>query len=88
MTHEESVVIVENAIAVLMEHLDAVQIMGSWLDEGETAFISLGAGNWFAREGQVRRWLCDQDDSRLAGSIGEAMDDDERDGDDWKQEAE
>jgi len=86
MTHQEAILLADNAIAKLMEHMDNVQILMSWEEDGETAFVSHGAGNWFARTGQAQRWLNDCHDSVLVQSIGEELNCEIDEGDDdWKQ---
>jgi len=84
MTHPEAIKIAENAIAMLMEHFDNVQVLGSWMEDGETSFVSTGAGNWFARTGHAERWLQDGKDSILAQQIGDELKED--DGDDWREQ--
>lgn len=51
--------LVDNQVAVLMEHFDTVQIFctRSDPDRGITTNIDGGNGNWFARRGQVRDWV-------------------------------
>lgn len=51
---------ITKAVDTLMEHFDCVQIFVSQNAEGEhggTVHHNYGAGNWFARYGQVRQWL-------------------------------
>lgn len=53
----------KKAVAELAEHFDTVQIFttreSDHLDDGGegTVNANYGAGNWFARYGQVRNWL-------------------------------
>jgi len=57
---EQRVEVVRAAIKNLREHFDTVQIFVTACegnDKGETRHISLGAGNWFARYGQINNWL-------------------------------
>jgi len=52
------------AVNALAEHFDCVEILVSRHENGVangTMHISYGAGNWFARYGQVRQWLIQQD---------------------------
>lgn len=45
---------VRQAVLTLREHFDTVQILCSREDNGrDTTFVEQGAGNWFARYGQV-----------------------------------
>lgn len=43
----------------LMKHFDSVQFFGTLIDpnDGATDAIDHGAGNWYARYGQVVDWL-------------------------------
>lgn len=45
--------------AKLMEYSDSVQVFLTVHDpsSGITRHVTHGAGNWFAREGQVREWV-------------------------------
>ena len=48
--------------AQMMEHFDSVQIFASRYEpEVGTIIANFGAGNWFTRAGQVREWLCKED---------------------------
>ena len=73
MEAKEGTHLAEQAIARLMEHVDNVQILMSWNDGGGTAFVSHGAGNWFARKGLAQRWLQDCDDANLSAAIGDEL---------------
>jgi len=84
MTHEEGVTLVDQAIAVLMEHCDNVQIIASWGDARDTRYLSRGAGNWFARVGQAECWLNECKNTELAEAVGSAIDNDDKDGEEWK----
>ena len=44
-------------VSELMEHFDTVQIFTSKYRNGDTSSFSFGAGNWNARDGQVRQWI-------------------------------
>lgn len=51
---------IRTALQVLGEHFDTVQIFTTRHEEGElngTVQIAMGAGNWYARYGQVIEWL-------------------------------
>lgn len=75
MTSEERTKIVERHVAELSEIYDAVQILGTWLNEnGETCGQKRGSGNWYARQGMAREFL-EQDSAELsAKAIGERLD--------------
>jgi len=60
---EELVKMVEKHVNALSEHFECVHIFVS-RNEGEndlTRTINRGAGNWFARYGQIREWLIYED---------------------------
>lgn len=56
---------VDEALRVLGEHFENVQIFASTMQDGSegggTFHISKGTGNWFARYGQVRSWIIRSD---------------------------
>lgn len=51
---------VQKVVDELIEHFDSVQILVTRVETGElngTVTLSLGAGNWYARYGQVKDWM-------------------------------
>lgn len=57
--HEADMKRVEDAVAALGDHFDTVQVFVTRHEAGMvdgTVTISKGAGNWFARFGQVVSW--------------------------------
>jgi hypothetical protein len=58
--------LVRRHVAQLSEHFDAVHIFVSAKQSVDgrpaTGTFDLGAGNWYARLGQVREWLVGQDE--------------------------
>lgn len=56
--------IVEKHVNQLAEHFDTVHIFATRQDSTEdgTVNISFGAGNWFARYGQIREFLVKSDE--------------------------
>lgn len=60
---ERELGIVQSHVAQLAEHFDSVQVFATrHLGDGAgTVKISFGSGNWFARYGQVRQWLVQED---------------------------
>jgi hypothetical protein len=51
---------IEEALDLLIEHFDCVQIFATRDESGElggTVRISRGRGNWYARFGQVMLWV-------------------------------
>ena len=60
--------IVKSHVAQLAEHFDTVQVFTTRLENGEdsTVNVQYGAGNWYARYGQVTEWMNRQDeDARI-----------------------
>ena len=61
---DEAVKLLDEHVAKLTEHFENVQIFCSRVtDGGELTFgLQRGAGNFYAREGQVREWLTEKDE--------------------------
>lgn len=53
---------VSNALAILTEHFETVQIFCSRYVDGETYTTDTGYGNIHAIRGQVEAWLSDVDE--------------------------
>jgi len=57
--------LLDDALKVLGEHFDSVQIFcsrhESTLEDG-TVLACKGIGNWYARYGQVQEWIVKQDE--------------------------
>lgn len=49
--------IVDECVARIAEHVDAVQIMVSWNEEAMTQCLKRGAGNWHARQGMAHEFI-------------------------------
>lgn len=67
---DEAEKLLDEHVAKLMEHWENVQIFCSrTVDGGQfTCGVNRGAGNYYAREGQVRQWLTEEDEvSRRMG---------------------
>lgn len=66
---DRDMAVVKAAVQGLGEHFDTVQIFVTRYepqDEGGTTNINYGAGNWFARFGQVRDWTVKrEEDARI-----------------------
>ena len=82
---EEQEKLVQRAIDALMEHFDAVQIMAtSMTQDGDTANIFMGGGNWFARQGMAHDFIR-QDKARTdAKEISKAIEPPKDTGGEWK----
>jgi len=63
MTHEESTKILDQAVSILQEHFDAVQVVVTWRNsDGGTVMRGYGNGNYYARKGAVSSWLLREDE--------------------------
>lgn len=65
MSADEASEMLEKIVAQLHEHFEAVQIMVSWNEEGESRCQRNGAGNWYARIGMAREMIL-FDDAQIA----------------------
>jgi hypothetical protein len=49
---------IQEILEELSEHFDSIQILGSFMEEnGDTGKLSMGKGNWYARQGICREFL-------------------------------
>jgi len=64
MIEEADMEKVQKSVDGLMEHFDTVQIFVTRLDSERdgTVNVNIGAGNWFARFGQVCEWTTKQNE--------------------------
>lgn len=62
MTNSEATAIVDQAIHLLREHFDDVQVLVTWTaEDGHTKDLFCGSGNWYARQGMAHEFLeCDK----------------------------
>jgi len=67
---EKRSVVVEQALDIISEHFDNVQIFCNTVEGGDTFRIFKGRGNVYARRGQVEEWL----DGEQSQSNKEAVD--------------
>jgi len=76
MDGKEAHEICQKAISILKEHFDAVQILATWNEEGETRIMRPGFGNWYARQGMAHEFT-DMDTSQsVAMAVVDMMCDD------------
>lgn len=55
--------LVDAAMIRLSEHFDSVQIfVTKVIEDGQTAAVQKGCGNWYARRGQVQEWVAKEDE--------------------------
>lgn len=57
MSGEEINEMLDNAASKLGEHVNAVQILVSWTEEGITYAAKRGVGDWYARQGLVHEFI-------------------------------
>lgn len=76
MTHAEAEKILEDAVAKLTEHFDAVQILATWMDGGSTYFIPRGGGNFYARQHIAQEFVEREKSSDIADQIAKRLNDD------------
>ena len=62
---------VEQALMQLSEHFDTVTIFTTRHEQGETHVIEEGIGNWFARYGQIKVWVREQESVMMIEMEGE-----------------
>jgi hypothetical protein len=57
MSNEEAQLLINQVASQLGEHFDAIQIMGTWSEEGICCMVHSGAGNWYARQGMAHEFI-------------------------------
>ena len=57
MTPEEAEEFITKAVDLLGDHFEAVQVMVSWNEQGETRCLKRGGGNWYARQGMAHEFI-------------------------------
>lgn len=59
MAYQETLVPrIQEILEELSEHFDSIQILGTFMDEdGDTGKVSMGKGNWYARQGLCREFM-------------------------------
>lgn len=71
MTEEDAIKIVDRVVSNLREFFPSVQVLVSWEDEndGATADVFRGSGNWYARAGMANEFLNRDQGQTLAKEI-------------------
>jgi hypothetical protein len=67
----------EDAVNVLREHFDCVQILASWESddgEGSTFFARRGSGNWYARQGMAHDFVQTSQSREIASELKQMLD--------------
>lgn len=67
---------IEQALQLLGEHFDAVQILVTFNEEAVSKFRHTGAGNWYARQGMAQEFIRSSQDQSLAHELSNALRDD------------
>lgn len=65
--------IIEQALRLLGEHFDHVQLLVSWDADSETRFIHSGCGNWYARQGMAHQFINSDMAQNVGHEVAEAM---------------
>lgn len=73
MTHAELNALVQPMLETLGEHCDAIQIMMTWNEDGNTHRYKIGAGNWYARQGMAHEFINEDQAQTNAREISEAI---------------
>jgi hypothetical protein len=75
--------------AELGEHFDAVQILVSWNEEGNSELLTFGCGNWYARQGMAHDFITRDQAQTQAAELAEQLPNppppSADDGEEWKQ---
>lgn len=72
------------ALRVLGEHFDHVQILVTWTEQGTSQRLFNGGGNWYARQGMAHDFIkCDEAQTN-ASIMKDALHKPDNDGEDWK----
>lgn len=57
LTEREARDLIQQCLDRLGEHFDAVQILASYGDSGNTGCMTFGCGNWYARQGMAHEFI-------------------------------
>lgn len=57
LTPKQMQEVVQRHISGLMEHFEAVQVMVSICTPEGTEYVSMGGGNWYARQGMAHDFI-------------------------------
>ena len=79
--------LVDRHVAAIYEHVDAVEVLVSWVDNAHTIGYAQGAGNTYARKQMAREWVEGLERGDLARRIArevDALGNDGDNGEDWK----
>jgi len=86
MNGPEAEKIIDDALKVLHEYFDAVQILTSWNEQAETRAVYRGTGNFHARIGMAYDFIKRDDAQTMATEISEQLEPPSDDAEQWKKE--
>lgn len=90
MTPAEAHKILDDALDIIGEHFDAVQIHATWMYDGNTSeCVHRGSGNWYARESMAREFIEQNKADEIGQSVAKRIPPQSPgdDGDKWKSES-
>lgn len=64
---------IDDALKILCEHFESVQILASYEEGGQTRCCSNGSGNWYARQGMAHEFINQDIAQENAHQIAEKM---------------
>jgi hypothetical protein len=75
VSDEDIISRIDNAVSLLREHFDAVQILVSWRDADSrgTKNCYRGLGNWYARQGMAHEFIEQDKAQEHAHQISEKL---------------
>ena len=82
MTADEIYELCDEAAAKLGEHVDAVQIMVTWVEGGVTLRAKAGVGNVYARLGMAHEFINEDRAQDTADRLGAVIHDEDEEDDD------
>lgn len=77
MTNDELIAIVDAAARQVGEHVDHVQILCTWNEDGITRSLCRGVGNWHARQGMAHQFINEDIAQDTARQIAQQLKPDE-----------
>jgi hypothetical protein len=73
MTGREGQKLLSEMAAKLGEHFEAVQILGTWSEDGHTYSCKEGSGNWYARQGMAHEFIQEEIADDTAAKLAEQL---------------
>lgn len=78
-TRERDWEYLQKIVAELSEHYECVQVFVANTIEGETIPMTLGSGNFYARQGQIQAWLNNANIENPTGEDSSVVEEDDED---------